>query len=119
VGGVVHADEFDDESCHSYVGIRCGHVPSSRGKRAPSRLRPAPSGHPTVQRPEPVALSPGEIATLIASLSALGPYTTATGDSALRKLVAALTSGSAKASMGSDAETRSLPDGQDEAGRAE
>ena len=45
----------------------------------------------TVARPEPVTLTAGEIATLIASLSALGPYTTATGDSALRKLVAALT----------------------------
>jgi predicted DNA-binding transcriptional regulator YafY len=36
--------------------------------------------------PEPVALTTGEIATLIASLSALGPYTTATGHTALRKL---------------------------------
>jgi predicted DNA-binding transcriptional regulator YafY len=49
----------------------------------------------TVTRPEPVALTAGEIATVIASLSALGPYTTATGDSTLRKLVAALTSSSA------------------------
>lgn len=48
----------------------------------------------TVTRPEPVALTPGEIATLIASLSALGPYTTPTGDSTLRKLISALTSSS-------------------------
>lgn len=40
---------------------------------------------------EPVRLGAGEVATLIASLSALGPYTTATGASAMRKLVAALT----------------------------
>lgn len=40
---------------------------------------------------EPVRLTPGEIATVIASLSALGPYTTATGASAMRKLVEALT----------------------------
>lgn len=46
----------------------------------------------TVARPDPVPLTPGEIATLIASLSTLGPFTTATGDSALRKLVVALTS---------------------------
>jgi predicted DNA-binding transcriptional regulator YafY len=44
--------------------------------------------------PEPVALSAGEIATLIASLSALGPYTTATGHTALRKLIAHLAPGS-------------------------
>jgi predicted DNA-binding transcriptional regulator YafY len=50
----------------------------------------------TVTQPEPVALTPGEIATLIASLSALGPYTTATGDSTLRKLISALTSSRAK-----------------------
>ncbi len=36
--------------------------------------------------PEPVALTVGEIATLIGSLSALGPYTSATGHTALRKL---------------------------------
>lgn len=40
----------------------------------------------TVASPAPVELTAGEIATLIASLTALGPYTTATGDSALRKL---------------------------------
>lgn len=40
----------------------------------------------TTATPEPVPLTAGEIATLIASLSALGPYTTATGHSALRKL---------------------------------
>jgi len=40
----------------------------------------------SISAPEPVALTAGEIATLIASLSALGPYTTATGHSALRKL---------------------------------
>jgi predicted DNA-binding transcriptional regulator YafY len=44
----------------------------------------------TTAHPDPIALTPGEIATLIASLSALGPYTTATGHSALRKLISAL-----------------------------
>jgi predicted DNA-binding transcriptional regulator YafY len=180
---VVHADEFDDESCHCYVGIgweamsrrlvgsarQAGYVQLHQATPLVERQhaiieelrlnaprattaaqlaertgvstrtierdieRLSSAGVPVqrrrgryggfrldaVQRPAPLALSPGEIATLIASLSALGPYTTATGDSALRKLVAALTSGGAEASMVSDAETGSLPDGQDQAGSAE
>ena len=49
-------------------------------------------GYALAVRPvvEPIRLTAGEIATLIASLSALGPYTTATGGSAMRKLIAAL-----------------------------
>ncbi len=44
----------------------------------------------TTNRPEPVRLTAAEIATLIASLSALGPYTSATGHSALTKLISHL-----------------------------
>jgi predicted DNA-binding transcriptional regulator YafY len=39
----------------------------------------------------PITLSPGEAAALIAAIVAIGPYTSATADSALRKLLAALT----------------------------
>lgn len=39
----------------------------------------------------PLALTPGEAAALIASLVAVGPYTSATAQSALRKLIHALT----------------------------
>jgi predicted DNA-binding transcriptional regulator YafY len=41
--------------------------------------------------PAAVRLTAGEIATLIASLTALGPYTTATASSALDKLLRTLT----------------------------
>jgi predicted DNA-binding transcriptional regulator YafY len=40
---------------------------------------------------KPIQLTPGEVAALIASLSALGPYTTATGASAMNKLITSLT----------------------------
>jgi predicted DNA-binding transcriptional regulator YafY len=39
----------------------------------------------------PLSLTPGEVAALVASLVALGPYTSATAQSALAKLLAALT----------------------------
>jgi predicted DNA-binding transcriptional regulator YafY len=39
----------------------------------------------------PLALSPGEAAAVIASLVAIGPYTSATAQTALAKLLAALT----------------------------
>jgi predicted DNA-binding transcriptional regulator YafY len=41
--------------------------------------------------PKPIRLAAGEIASIIAALSSLGPYTTATTDTALAKLIAALT----------------------------
>jgi predicted DNA-binding transcriptional regulator YafY len=40
--------------------------------------------------PPPIAFSPGEVAALIASLAAIGPYTSATARSALDKLLMAL-----------------------------
>jgi predicted DNA-binding transcriptional regulator YafY len=42
-----------------------------------------------VSRVPPLTFSPGEVAALVASLVALGPYTSATAQSALRKLVTA------------------------------
>jgi len=48
------------------------------------------SVRPGTGRPLPVALTAGEIAALVASLVALGPYSSATAVSALGKLVAAL-----------------------------
>jgi predicted DNA-binding transcriptional regulator YafY len=44
-------------------------------------------------RVPPLAFSPGEVAALVASLVALGPYTSATARSALEKLVTAFSSG--------------------------
>jgi predicted DNA-binding transcriptional regulator YafY len=40
---------------------------------------------------EPVVLTPGEAAAIIAALVTIGPYTSPTADSALKKLVRALT----------------------------
>jgi predicted DNA-binding transcriptional regulator YafY len=39
----------------------------------------------------PIALSPGEVAALVAAVVAIGPYTSATARSALDKLLSALT----------------------------
>lgn len=61
-------------------------VPIGRRRGSAGGYRLATTGHD-----RPVRLSAGETATLIASLVALGPYTTATADSARAKLIAHLT----------------------------
>jgi predicted DNA-binding transcriptional regulator YafY len=46
------------------------------------------------RRPRPIDLTAGEIAILITSVAILGPYSSATGQSAMAKLLAALDGGS-------------------------
>jgi predicted DNA-binding transcriptional regulator YafY len=48
----------------------------------------------------PVTLTPGEASALVASLVAVGPYTSATAQSALAKLLASLIEPSAQGSTG-------------------
>jgi predicted DNA-binding transcriptional regulator YafY len=59
----------------------------------PVQIRRGPGGGYRLDiRPElpPITLTPGEAAALIASLVAVGPYTSATAGSALDKLLSAL-----------------------------
>jgi hypothetical protein len=51
-----------------------------------------------------VTLTPGEASALVASLVAVGPYTSATAQSALAKLLASLIEPSAKGSNGPSAQ---------------
>jgi len=95
VPGAILCDELDP------VGTLLGKdVPSLRARHrltvagVPIRRRRGRHGGFTLAAtsdPVAVRLTAGEIATVIASLSALGPYTTATGSSALDKLLHALT----------------------------
>lgn len=60
----------------------------------PVQVRRGPGGGYSLNTPRqlpPVTLTPGEAAALIASLVAIGPYTSATAHSALQKLLNALT----------------------------
>lgn len=60
----------------------------------PVDVRRGPDGGYAIDargRLPPVTLSPGEAAAIISALVAIGPYSSATAGSALRKLVRALT----------------------------
>jgi predicted DNA-binding transcriptional regulator YafY len=60
----------------------------------PVQVRRGPGGGYRLDVPRqlhPITLTPGEAAALIASLVAVGPYTSATARTALQKLLAALT----------------------------
>lgn len=62
----------------------------------PVQVRRGPGGGYRLDIPRqlpPVTLTPGEAAALIASLVAIGPYTSATAHTALQKLLNALASG--------------------------
>jgi predicted DNA-binding transcriptional regulator YafY len=63
-------------------GLRAAGIPVEVKRGAGGGYRLA-----VVSRAPPLTFSPGEVAALVASLVALGPYTSATAQSALRKLV--------------------------------
>lgn len=62
----------------------------------PVQVRRGPGGGYRLDVPRqlpPVTLTPGEAAALIASLVAVGPYTSSTARTALRKLIGAMVAG--------------------------
>jgi predicted DNA-binding transcriptional regulator YafY len=66
-----------------------------RAAGVPVEVRRGPGGGYRLDIPRqlpPVTLTPGEAAALIASLTAVGPYTSATAHTALRKLLDAISS---------------------------
>jgi predicted DNA-binding transcriptional regulator YafY len=81
-----------DDLPHRYVLTASGWGHRLRAAGIPVEVKRGASGGyrlGMLPRVPPLTFGPGEVAALVASLVALGPYTSATAQSALAKLVTA------------------------------